>query len=206
MAEIENLKIGNGTLHIVGNQDIVADSWEAGKTYVADRSYVIREHILYVCNTTHTSVEPFDPTKWTATTIGEALGSGTITNDNNLPHFSGTPTQGTTAEAIASKATNTDASPLFKTKSTGALSKSFNANAYSAFSANDIGLSITGYTPVSVLNADNNNANVILNGYNLSATGSATMFLYRNVSTSSQTASFTFTLLFARNDIVKAVT
>ena len=100
MAEIENLKIGNGTLHIVGNQDIVADSWEAGKTYVADRSYVIREHILYVCNTTHTSVEPFDPTKWTATTIGEALGSGTITNDNNLPHFSGTPTQGSTAEAI----------------------------------------------------------------------------------------------------------
>ena len=74
MAEIENLKIGNGTIHIVGNQDIVADSWEAGKTYVADRSYVIREHILYVCNTTHTSVEPFDPTKWTATTIGEALG------------------------------------------------------------------------------------------------------------------------------------
>ena len=111
-----------------------------------------------------------------------------------------------THDEVEKRAINTDASPLFKTKSTGALSKSFNANAYSAFSANDIGLSITGYTPVAVLNADNNNANVILNGYNLSATGSATMFLYRNVSTSSQTASFTFTLLFARNDIVKAVT
>ena len=74
MAEIENLRIGNGTIHIVGNQDIVADSWEEGKTYVAGRSYVIREHILYVCNTTHTSVDPFDPTKWTATTIGDALG------------------------------------------------------------------------------------------------------------------------------------
>ena len=33
----------------------------------------------------------------------EVLVSGTITNDNNLPHFSGTPTQGSTAEAIASK-------------------------------------------------------------------------------------------------------
>ena len=31
----------------------------------------------------------------------EVLVSGTITNDNNLPHFSGTPTAGTTAEAIA---------------------------------------------------------------------------------------------------------
>ena len=31
----------------------------------------------------------------------EVLVSGTITNDNNLPHFSGTPTSGTTAEAIA---------------------------------------------------------------------------------------------------------
>ena len=30
--------------------------------------------------------------------------SGTITNDNNLPHYSGTPTAGTTAYEIASKA------------------------------------------------------------------------------------------------------
>ena len=33
----------------------------------------------------------------------EVLVSGTITNDNNLPHFSGTPTAGTTAEAIEGK-------------------------------------------------------------------------------------------------------
>ena len=31
--------------------------------------------------------------------------SGTITNDNNLPHYTGTPTAGTTAEAIASSKT-----------------------------------------------------------------------------------------------------
>lgn len=30
----------------------------------------------------------------------EVLVSGTITNDNNLPHFTGTPTAGSTAEAI----------------------------------------------------------------------------------------------------------
>ena len=34
----------------------------------------------------------------------EVLVSGTITNDNNLPHYTGTPTQGTTAYEIASKA------------------------------------------------------------------------------------------------------
>ena len=74
MTEIENLKIGNGgTLHIVGNEDIVANAWQAGKTYVKNKSYVIREHRLYVCNVTHTSVEPFDATKWTEITIGDAI-------------------------------------------------------------------------------------------------------------------------------------
>lgn len=76
MAEIENLKIGNGgTLHIVGNEDIIANAWQAGKTYVKNKSYVIREHRLYVCNVTHTSVEPFDTTKWTEITIGDAIGN-----------------------------------------------------------------------------------------------------------------------------------
>ena len=32
----------------------------------------------------------------------EVLVSGTIINDNNLPHYTGTPTAGTTADAIAS--------------------------------------------------------------------------------------------------------
>jgi len=78
MAEIENLKIGNGgTLHIVGNEDIVANAWQAGKTYVKNKSYVIREHRLYVCNVTHTSVEPFDATKWTEITVGEAIAANT---------------------------------------------------------------------------------------------------------------------------------
>jgi len=78
MAEIENLKIGNGgTLHIVGNEDIVANAWQAGKTYVKNKSYVIREHRLYVCNVTHTSVEPFDATNWTEITVGEAIAANT---------------------------------------------------------------------------------------------------------------------------------
>ena len=81
MAEIENLKIGNGgTLHIVGNEDIIANEWEAGQAYIKDRSYVIREHKLLMCNVTHTSVEPFDPDKWTEKNIGEALGTAGSAN------------------------------------------------------------------------------------------------------------------------------
>ena len=36
----------------------------------------------------------------------EVLVSGTIINDNNLPHYTGTPTAGTTAEAIGAKVDN----------------------------------------------------------------------------------------------------
>lgn len=76
MAEIENLKIGSGgTIHIVGNEDIVAEAWAAGQSYVKDKSYVINNHILYVCNTSHTSTSPFDPTNWTQITVAESLTS-----------------------------------------------------------------------------------------------------------------------------------
>lgn len=75
MAEIEDLKIVGGSTYTVGNQDIIANAWEAGHTYIKNRSYVIREHRLYVCNVTHTSVEPFDTTKWTEITIGDAIGN-----------------------------------------------------------------------------------------------------------------------------------
>ena len=77
MAEIEDLKIVGGSTYTVGNQDIIANAWEAGKTYVKNKSYVIREHRLYVCNVTHTSVEPFDATKWTEITVGEAIAANT---------------------------------------------------------------------------------------------------------------------------------
>ena len=77
MSEIENLKIYGGATYTVGNQDIIANEREAGKTYVKGKSYVIREHKLYVCNVTHTSVEPFDATKWTEITIGEAIADNT---------------------------------------------------------------------------------------------------------------------------------
>ena len=42
----------------------------------------------------------------------EVLVSGTITNDNNLPHFSGTPTAGTTAYEIAKSNAYNDSSIL----------------------------------------------------------------------------------------------
>ncbi len=82
MAEIEDLKIVGGSTYTVGNQDIIAKNWEASKTYVKDKSYVIYEHRLYVCNVTHTSVEPFDATNWTEITVGEAIGNNTTAIGN----------------------------------------------------------------------------------------------------------------------------
>ena len=100
MAEIENLKIGSGgTIHIVGNEDIVAEAWAAGQSYVKDKSYVINNHVLYVCNTSHTSVSPFDPTNWTQITVGESLGdmlSAIPESASDLPYAAGV----STADAI----------------------------------------------------------------------------------------------------------
>ena len=94
MSEIENLKIYGGATYTVGNENIIANEWEASKTYVKGKSYVINEHKLYVCNTTHTSTSPFDPTNWTEITVGDAiagnttaigsLSSLTTTNKNSL--------------------------------------------------------------------------------------------------------------------------
>lgn len=80
MAEIENLQIVGGAIYTVGNQDIIADDWEAGKAYIKDRSYAIKDHKLYQCAVSHTSVEPFDPTKWTEKTVAEALGTAGSAN------------------------------------------------------------------------------------------------------------------------------
>ena len=100
MAEIENLKIGSGgTIHIVGNEDIVAEAWAAGQNYVKDKSYVINNHVLYVCNTSHTSTSPFDPTNWTQITVGKSLGdmlSAIPASASDLPYAAGV----STADAI----------------------------------------------------------------------------------------------------------
>lgn len=77
MSEIENLKIYGGATYTVGNENIIANEWEASKTYVKGKSYVINEHKLYVCNTTHTSTNPFDPTNWTEITVGDAIAANT---------------------------------------------------------------------------------------------------------------------------------
>lgn len=100
MAEIENLKIGSGgTIHIVGNEDIVAEAWAVGQSYVKDKSYVINNHVLYVCNTSHTSTSPFDPTNWTQITVGKSLGdilSAIPASASDLPYAAGV----STADAI----------------------------------------------------------------------------------------------------------
>ena len=56
----------------------------------------VYNNLLYECNDDGVT-GAWDGSKWDSLTVASMT-------DNNLPHFSGTPTQGTTAEAIASKA------------------------------------------------------------------------------------------------------
>ena len=79
----------------------------------------------------------------------EVLVSGTIINDNNLPHYTGTPTAGTTADAIASLITT-------ETQSTTATIAG-NSNA-----TIDIDCTKTGYTLIGVCGYScyNNDMNV----------------------------------------------
>ena len=66
----------------------------------------------------------------------EVLVSGTITNDNNLPHYTGTPTAGSTAEAIGDLSTLTTSvksslvgavNSIYPTKDIGGTAKGVNA-------------------------------------------------------------------------------
>lgn len=75
----------------------IADEYDGTQTYNKG-DVVIYKNTLYICqddNVTGT----WDSTKWSATTVDDLIPK----TDNNLPHFSGTPTAGSTAEAIGAK-------------------------------------------------------------------------------------------------------
>ena len=59
-----------------------------------------------------------------------------------------------------------------------------------------------GYTPVAIkqFNADNNN--VFVRYVNAAGYGTSTLYVVRNVATSTQTGTCTIDILFARNDVV----
>lgn len=83
-----------GAIKEVAKDKNVADEYDATQTYNKG-DVVIYKNTLYICNTNNTT-GTFDPSKWTATTIDDLIPK----TDNNLPHYTGTPTAGSTAEAI----------------------------------------------------------------------------------------------------------
>ena len=203
MAEIENLKIGNdGTLHIVGNEDIVANAWQAGKTYVKNKSYVIREHSLYVCNVTHTSVEPFDATKWTEITIGDAIGNN-IGDLSTLTTSDKSSLVGAVNEVNANKPTNTNTNPLFKVKQTANITKTIAANSSATILGSEVNLAQSGYTPVAVLSFYQTGSTCVIQSFDYRIlSGSGVFCTIRNVGSTSVNMTANFNILFARNDIV----
>ena len=79
--------------------DNFADAYDPTATYNTGDKCVYN-NLLYECNDDGVT-GAWDATKWDSLTVASMT-------DNNLPHFSGTPTAGTTAEAIASKADSAD--------------------------------------------------------------------------------------------------
>ena len=74
--------------------DNFADAYDPTATYNTG-DVCIYNNVLYIC-TEDNITGTFDPSKWTATTIDDLIPK----TDNNLPHYTGTPTEGSTAEAI----------------------------------------------------------------------------------------------------------
>lgn len=155
----------------------------------------------------------------------EVLVSGTITNDNNLPHYTGTPTAGSTAEAIGDlsqltttdksslvgavnevvddlgdKPTNTVVNPFLKVKTTANITKAIAANSYASILGSDIDLAEAGYTPIGIVSMYNTqSAGCFFGSFDCSVvSGTATFAIVKNTSTSNITATMNFKILFMR--------
>ena len=197
MAEIENLKIGNGgTLHIVGNEDIVANAWQAGKTYVKNKSYAIQEHRLYVCNVTHTSVEPFDATKWTEITIGDAIGNN-IGDLSQLTTSDNSSLVGAVNEVDAKKANK---SGMFKIQ-TFTRQYSISGNGSVNFDRSFITIP-TGYVIGAVLEFTSNQGQVAVVSIRPNNASQWAFELVNTSSSSRDNLTFTITILFIKSDLV----
>ena len=156
---------------------------------------------LFVCE--QTTNNEWKTKKTTLQKIADAIfGAKT---DNNLPHYTGTPTAGSTAEAIGNCAINTNDSPLFKTKSTGSFTITVPANSYYSISGTDFGMVISGYTRVAMVGLANNSLYVECVSFDLRATGSGNALTFINRSSSNQNATINITVLYARDDIVVAL-
>ena len=129
----------------------------------------------------------------------EVLVSGTIINDNNLPHYTGTPTAGTTAEAIASKA---DKSGMFKIQS---FSKTYSVGADSSTNFDNSFITVpSGYTIAGIVGYTTNQDGVVAVSVRPAET-SVWAFQLRKVYGSAVSGiNFTVTVLFVKSDLVSA--
>ena len=121
----------------------------------------------------------------------EVLVSGTITNDNNLPHYTGTPTAGSTAEAIQT---------IFKVDSftkTYSVAGNGSANFNNSFITVPIGYSIGGLLGFGTGDADCYFANC-----RPSDTGSYAFFITNKSATAKSNLTATCYVLFVKTDSI----
>lgn len=117
--------------------------------------------------------------------------------DNNLPHYTGTPTAGSTAEAIASKA---DKSGMFKIQS---FSKTYSVGADSATNFDNSFITVpTGYTIAGVVGYTTNQDAVVAVSVR-PAENSVWAFQLRKIYGSAVSGmTFSVTVLFVKSELV----
>lgn len=185
---------------------------------------VIYKNTLYICqddNVTGT----WDSTKWLATTVDDLIPK----TDNNLPHYTGTPTAGTTAGAIGdltqltttgksslvgavnevngNAVKSTSAKPLFKSLRTSSITVTVGANAYSTITANDVIGAITGGIPsgyiiIAITRFYQTDDICYLIGYDPTATGTGAFAYYKNPTGTAKTRNIIFDLLCVNSDYI----
>ena len=142
----------------------------------------------------------------------EVLVSGTITNDNNLPHYTGTPTAGSTAYEIEGVKTTLDeqtdiTNPLFKIKNYESSSLTIPANGALNVTANQMGITaISGYTPIALVGWYTGSNDTFARSIEITATGTSSFCVLRNVGSSAYTGTYQVKILYVKTAYQKTVT
>ena len=194
-----------GAINEVAKDKNVADEYDSTHTYNTG-DITIHDNTLYICQDDSVT-GAWDSTKWSATTVDDLIPK----TDNNLPHYTGTPTAGTTAYEIEGVKTTLDeqtdtTNPLFKVVVfPNSASKSIGAGGVIGLSANDMNISTpTGYTPIGIVSFYANNNDIFFRSVAAQATGTSTFAVVHNVGAAANVI-FNAIILYAKTAYVKQI-
>ena len=148
----------------------------------------VYNNLLYECNDDGVT-GAWDATKWDSLTVASMT-------DNNLPHFSGTPTAGTTAYEIASKADK----DIFKMQS---FTKTYSVSANGSTNFDNSFITVpTGYSIGALLGSGTGDADCYFVNCRPSDTGLYAFFITNKSATAKTNLTCTCYVLFVKTDYI----